>query len=99
MKVCDKLRQSIVGKRNEVDDEGYSWSLLHQMDDINDGSCGIYIEDNYLRTICHSKLAVARRLMEQCFQTIQDRYTGVHIIPSVVYNCGLVIQTCFLIQM
>ncbi|EYU29368.1 hypothetical protein MIMGU_mgv1a0180901mg, partial [Erythranthe guttata] len=48
MEVYDKLRENIVGKRNEVDGE----------------------------------------LMEQCFQTIQDRYTGIKIIPSVIYNCG-----------
>lgn len=83
MKVCDKLTKSMVGKRNEVD-EGYSWTLLHQMDD----GCGIYIEDNYLRTMCHAKLAVARRLMDECFEPIQDRHTRIRVIPGVVYNCG-----------
>ncbi|KAI3469014.1 hypothetical protein Pfo_025677 [Paulownia fortunei] len=81
--VCDKLAKSMVGKRNEID-EGYSWTLLHQMDD---GS-GIYIDDKYMRTMCHSKLAVARRLMEECFEPIQDRHTRIKVIPSVVYNCG-----------
>ncbi|KAL7160536.1 hypothetical protein ABFS83_01G102700 [Erythranthe nasuta] len=81
--VCDKLREKIVRKRNEVDG-GYSWTLLHhQIDDNEFGD-----QDKYSTTICHSKLAVAKELMEQCFQTIQDRYTGIKIIPSVIYNCG-----------
>ncbi|KAL7123514.1 hypothetical protein ACP275_01G109700 [Erythranthe tilingii] len=81
--VCDKLREKIVGKRNQVDG-GYSWTLLHHQ--IDDNECGD--QDKYSTTICHSKLAVAKELMEQCFQTIQDRYTGIKIIPSVIYNCG-----------
>ncbi|KAG8374664.1 hypothetical protein BUALT_Bualt10G0019500 [Buddleja alternifolia] len=82
-KVYDKLIKSMVGKRNELD-EGYSWTLLHQMD----GDSEMYIDDKYLRTICHSKLVVARRLMEECFEPIQDRHTKIKVIPSVVYNCG-----------
>ncbi|KAL2489999.1 Acyl-CoA N-acyltransferase with RING/FYVE/PHD-type zinc finger protein [Forsythia ovata] len=80
----------MVGKKNELD-EGYSWTLLHLMDDVSgvyiDDVSGVYIDDEYLRTMCHSKLAVARRLMEECFEPIRDRHTRIKVIPSVVYNC------------
>lgn len=78
-----KLERNIIGKKNELD-EGYSWTLIHRMDNDN----GIYIDDNYKRTLCHSKLAVALRLMEDCFEPIVDRHTRINIIPSVVYNSG-----------
>ncbi|XP_075483576.1 increased DNA methylation 1-like [Primulina tabacum] len=81
--VYDKLSRDMVGQRNELD-EGFSWTLLHQMSD----GFGMYIEDTYLRTMCHSKLGVARRLMEECFEIIKDRHTRIKVIPSVVYNCG-----------
>ncbi|KAL3499677.1 hypothetical protein ACH5RR_038770 [Cinchona calisaya] len=78
-----KLERNMVGLKNELD-EGFSWSLLHQMDD----DTGIYLNDTYKRTVCHSKLAVALRLMEDCFETIVDRHTRINVIRSVVYNCG-----------
>ncbi|XP_073120752.1 increased DNA methylation 1-like [Henckelia pumila] len=81
--VYEKLTRDMVGQRNELD-EGFSWTLLHQMSD----GFGMYISDKYLRTMCHSKLGVARRLMEECFEPIKDRYTKIKVIPSVVYNCG-----------
>ncbi|KAL8539876.1 hypothetical protein ACS0TY_001474 [Phlomoides rotata] len=83
-KICDKLRKSMIGKINEIDG-GYSWSLLHQMVEEFDVA---YTVDKYIRVLCHSKLAVARRLMEECFELIQDRYTKIKVIPAVVYNCG-----------
>lgn len=82
-KVFDKLTKTMVGKRNELGD-GYSWTLLHQMDTELD----TYIHDKYSRMMSHSKLVVARRLMEECFEPIQDRHTRVKVIPSVIYNCG-----------
>ncbi|KZV50814.1 hypothetical protein F511_09872 [Dorcoceras hygrometricum] len=81
--VYDKLTRDMVGKRNELD-EGFSWTLLHRWSD----GFGMFIGDTYLRTMCHSKLGVARSLMEECFEPIKDRYTGIKVIPSVVYNCG-----------
>ncbi|CAI9095677.1 OLC1v1031673C1 [Oldenlandia corymbosa var. corymbosa] len=81
--VHDKLEESLVGMKNELD-EGFSWSLLHRMDD----DTGIYFEDTYKRTMCHSKLAVALGLLEDCFKPIDDRHTKINVIPSIVYNCG-----------
>nr|XP_027083880.1 increased DNA methylation 1-like [Coffea arabica] len=81
--VYDKLERHLVGLKNELD-EGFSWSLLHHMD--ND--TGSYTDDTYKRIVCHSKLAVALRLMEDCFEPIVDRHTRINVIRSVVYNCG-----------
>lgn len=97
-KVHYKLSKVLVGKKNELK-EGYSWTLLHLVGDgsgvyIDDVS-GVYIDDEYRRTMCHSKLAVARRLMEECFEPIRDRHTRIKVIPSVVYNCRLVISIFF----
>ncbi|XP_051114949.1 increased DNA methylation 1-like [Andrographis paniculata] len=86
--VFDKLTKSMLGKQMDLG-EGYSWTLLHRIDD--DEEFNIYIGENedynYWRTMCNSKLVVARRLMEACFEPIKDRHTRVKIIPSVVYNC------------
>ncbi|OIS99691.1 increased dna methylation 1 [Nicotiana attenuata] len=81
--VYDTLERSIVGVERETKGS-YKWTLLKNTDD---GS-GINIEDDYQRTVCHSKLAVARRLMEDCFEQITDRHTRIDVIKSVVYNCG-----------
>ena len=77
------MERHLVGLKNELD-EGFSWSLLHHMD--ND--TGSYTDDTYKRIVCHSKLAVALRLMEDCFEPIVDRHTRINVIRSVVYNCG-----------
>ncbi|KAK4364474.1 hypothetical protein RND71_015832 [Anisodus tanguticus] len=81
--IYDKLERGIIGIENELD-RSYKWTLLQNTDD---GS-GINIEDHYQRTMCHSKLVVARRLMEDCFEQIIDRHTRIDVIKSVVYNCG-----------
>lgn len=83
-KVREKLEKTIIGKKNKLD-EGFSWTLLHRMDD-NDHNTSIYLHDTYERTLCHSKLALALRLMEDCFEPIVDRHTRIDLIPSVVYN-------------
>lgn len=83
MKIYDKLERGILGVEHELD-RSYKWTLLQNTDD---GS-GINIEDHYQRTVCHSKLVVARRLMEDCFEQIIDRHTRIDVVKSVVYNCG-----------
>ncbi|KAJ8526728.1 hypothetical protein K7X08_029205 [Anisodus acutangulus] len=82
---CDHIcnEGGIIGIEHEHD-RSYKWTLLQNTDD---GS-GITIEDHYQRTLCHSKLVVARRLMEDCFEQIIDRHTRIDVIKSVVYNCG-----------
>ncbi|XP_059639183.1 increased DNA methylation 1-like [Cornus florida] len=81
--VHEKLGK-MVGVENQIDEE-ITWTLLRQMD----RQFGVHVDDLYHRTECHSKLAVAWRVMEDCFETIIDRHTGINVIQSVVYNCGL----------
>ncbi|KAM3396993.1 increased DNA methylation 1-like [Capsicum galapagoense] len=81
--IYDKMERHILGVEHELE-RSYKWALLQNTDD---GS-GINIEDHYQRTVCHSKLVVARRLMEDCFEQIIDRHTRIDVVKSVVYNCG-----------
>lgn len=83
VKIYDKLERCYLGVEHELD-KSYKWTLLQNTDD---GS-GINIEDDYQRTVCHSKLVVARRLMEDCFEEIIDRHTKIDVVKSLVYNCG-----------
>ncbi|KAK6783050.1 hypothetical protein RDI58_020846 [Solanum bulbocastanum] len=82
-KIYDKLERRYLGVEHELD-KSYKWTLLQNTDD---GS-GINIEDDYQRTVCHSKLVVARRLMEDCFEEIIDRHTKIDVVKSLLYNCG-----------
>lgn len=74
----------MVGVSNKLDGE-YTWTLLRKMD-IGDSAAGT--QDYYIRTECHSKLAIAWSLMKDCFEPITDRHTRIDVIQSVVYNCG-----------
>ncbi|THF99402.1 hypothetical protein TEA_019128 [Camellia sinensis var. sinensis] len=44
------------------------------------------LDDLYQIIECHSKLAVARIVMEECFEPIKDRNTKINVIRNVVYN-------------
>ncbi|XP_019195739.1 PREDICTED: increased DNA methylation 1-like [Ipomoea nil] len=83
IEVSEKLEKTLVGLKNELE-EGYSWTLLRQLDYQH----GVYIDEDYERTICHSKLAVAWRLMEDFFGQVFDSYTKINVIKNVIYNCG-----------
>nr|XP_025888429.1 increased DNA methylation 1-like [Solanum lycopersicum] len=82
-KIYDKLERRYLGVEHELD-KSYKWTLLQN----TDNGSGMNIEDDYQRTVCHSKLVVARRLMEDCFEEIIDRHTEIDVIKSLVYNCG-----------
>ncbi|GAA0172629.1 hypothetical protein LIER_26419 [Lithospermum erythrorhizon] len=81
--IFENLEQ-IVGVQKELGD-GYSWTLLHNTEQ---DSGSVYIEDTYKRTMCHAKLAVAYKLMNDCFCNIKDRHTKIDVLQSVVYNCS-----------
>ncbi|KAF5950039.1 hypothetical protein HYC85_012032 [Camellia sinensis] len=78
--VYEKL-EKMVGVRIELD-EGFSWTLLRQMDQ----EFGVQLDDLYQIIECHSKLAVARIVMEECFEPIKDCNTKINVIRNVVYN-------------
>lgn len=89
VKVYEKL-ETMVGVTNKLEGR-YSWTLLKRIDedeDDDDPHTGLY--DLYKRTECHSKLAIAWRLMKECFEPIEDRHTKIDVIQSIVHNCGLV---------
>ncbi|CAL5359767.1 unnamed protein product [Camellia sinensis] len=69
-----KKLEKMVGVRIELD-EGFSWTLLRQMDQ----EFGVKLDDLYQIIECHSKLAVARIVMEECFEPIKDRNTKINV--------------------
>jgi N-acetylglutamate synthase-like GNAT family acetyltransferase len=71
----------MVGVRMEID-ERFSWTLLRRMD----SEFGIWLTDLNRATECQAKLAVARNVMEECFEPIVDRHTGINVIENVMYN-------------
>ncbi|CAK9184995.1 unnamed protein product [Ilex paraguariensis] len=81
--VFEKLEQ-MVGAKNALD-EGYTWTLLQRIDK----GFGIFVHDLHKRAECHSKLALAWCVMEECFEPIIDRHTKINMIQSVVSNCGI----------
>ncbi|XP_019195727.1 PREDICTED: increased DNA methylation 1-like [Ipomoea nil] len=83
IEVSVELEKTLLGLKNELE-EGYSWTLLRQLDHQH----GVYIDEDYEITICHSKLAVAWRLMEDSFGQVIDSYTKINVIKNVIYNCG-----------
>ncbi|CAL5436815.1 unnamed protein product [Camellia sinensis] len=81
--VYEKL-EKMVGVRIELD-EGFSWTLLRQMDQ----EFGVQLDDLYQIIECHSKLAVARIVMEECFEPIKDRNTKINVPNYTRTNfCG-----------
>lgn len=72
----------MVGVSNKLDGE-YTWTLLRRMEK-GDSAAGT--RDFYRITECHSKLAIARSLMKDCFEPITDRHTKIDVIQSIVYN-------------
>lgn len=73
----------IAGITNHLD-EGYSWTLLKR----EDISLGGPTESLHKKLECNSKIAVAGILMDQCFETIIDRYTRTNVVQSVIYSRG-----------
>ena len=71
-----------VGVRKELD-EGFTWTLLRRMDQ----EFGVRVNDLHQMIECHSKLAIARIVIEECFETIIDRHTRINVLQNVAYNC------------
>lgn len=78
--------QSQVGLVNQVAD-GFSWMLLKC---IHDDQKFLSAQWFALKAVCNTKLAVALTIMEECFLSMLDPRTGIHMIPQVLYNWGLV---------
>ncbi|KAE9621613.1 putative histone acetyltransferase chromatin regulator PHD family [Lupinus albus] len=76
--------QSQMGLVNQAAD-GFSWMLLKCIHD--DQKC-LSSQWFALKAICNTKLAVALTIMEECFLSMLDPRTGIHMIPQVLYNWG-----------
>jgi len=75
-----------VGLVNQVAD-GISWTLLRCIHDDQKVHSAQWFA---LKAVCNTKLAVALTIMEECFVSMFDPRTGIHLIPQVLYNWGLV---------
>ncbi|XP_020599882.1 increased DNA methylation 1-like isoform X2 [Phalaenopsis equestris] len=82
-KVFWGLRSS-VGMPNLLED-GFSWTILRCNHDDQNVYSPLKIA---LMAECHSKLAIALSLMEECFLPMVDPRTGIDIVPNVLYNLG-----------
>ncbi|KRH21991.1 hypothetical protein GLYMA_13G271100v4 [Glycine max] len=76
--------QSQVGLVNQVAD-GISWTLLRCIHDDQKVHSAQWFA---LKAVCNTKLAVALTIMEECFVSMFDPRTGIHLIPQVLYNWG-----------
>ncbi|KAM0947354.1 putative histone acetyltransferase chromatin regulator PHD family [Dioscorea sansibarensis] len=76
--------RSRIGVVNNIND-GFSWSILR----CCDSDQKVYSKQKIaLVAECHSKLAIALTLMEECFLPMVDPRTGIDMIPQVLYNWG-----------
>ena len=78
--------QSQVGLMNQVSN-GFSWMLLRCIHDDQKVHSAQWLA---LKAVCNTKLAVALTIMEECFLSMLDPRTGIHMIPQLLYNWGLV---------
>ncbi|CAJ1957428.1 unnamed protein product [Sphenostylis stenocarpa] len=76
--------QSQVGLVNQAAD-GISWTLLRCIHDDQKVHSAQWFA---LKAVCNTKLAVALTIMEECFVSMLDPRTGIHMIPQVLYNWG-----------
>ncbi|XP_061363394.1 increased DNA methylation 1 [Gastrolobium bilobum] len=76
--------QSQMGLVNQVAD-GFSWMLLRCIHDDQKVHSAQWFA---LKAVCNTKLAVALTIMEECFLSMLDPRTGIHMLPQVIYNWG-----------
>ena len=73
----------LLGVKNDLE-EGFSWTLIQRFDEDSETPSRTLSQ----RADCHSKLAVALAVMDECFLPIIDRRSGVNVLHNAVYNCG-----------
>ncbi|KAF7032229.1 hypothetical protein CFC21_043432 [Triticum aestivum] len=81
-KACNKIAvnlSNMVGATTSIGEEGHSWSLLK----IQRGSM---TSDSAALLECNAKLAVAFGVLDECFNPVKDRLTGIDMIRQAVYS-------------
>ncbi|CAL0331168.1 unnamed protein product [Lupinus luteus] len=83
---CKEIHETMEGSLGIRHDLSatYSWRVIRQIDitpEVVSATRNRELENN-------SKVAVAWMLMNEAFQTITDRYTGIDVVQSVVYSRG-----------
>ncbi|KAB1199997.1 hypothetical protein CJ030_MR0G008678 [Morella rubra] len=74
--------QTRIGLINHIAD-GFSWMLLRCIPDDQK----VHSAQRFaLKGECNSRLALALKIMEECFLPIVDPRTGIDMIPHVLYN-------------
>ena len=69
----------MVGAMNAAGGDGFSWSLLKIH--TADSSTAAVLEGN-------AKLAVALGVLDECFNPVKDRRTGIDMLHQAVYSLG-----------
>ncbi|XP_044346501.1 increased DNA methylation 1-like [Triticum aestivum] len=77
-KIAAKLTE-MAGAANRADEDGYSWSLLKMQKDTGDSAADLE---------CNTKLAVSLGVLDECFNPVKDRRTGVDMLHQAVYSLG-----------
>ncbi|KAJ1383645.1 Zinc finger, PHD-type [Sesbania bispinosa] len=72
--IYDELERSIAVS-NEF--ANYTWSIIRPQTTL---AMTRYFE-------CNAKVPVAFSLMNECFETITDRHTGINVVQNVLYSC------------
>jgi hypothetical protein len=72
----------MVGATNAAGGDGFSWSLLKIHRDSTDSSADIAALER------NAKLAVALGVLDECFNPVKDRRTGIDMLHQAVYSLG-----------
>jgi hypothetical protein len=77
----------MVGATNAAGGDGFSWSLLKIHRDSTAGSSSDSSAD-IAALECNAKLAVALGVLDECFNPVKDRRTGIDMLHQAVYSLG-----------
>uniref|UniRef100_A0A8I6XS25 PHD-type domain-containing protein n=2 Tax=Hordeum vulgare subsp. vulgare TaxID=112509 RepID=A0A8I6XS25_HORVV len=83
-KACNKIAvnlSNMVGGMISTGEDGYSWSLLKIQRDSGSSDPAALLK-------CNAKLAVALGVLDECFNPVKDRLTGIDMLHQAVYSLG-----------
>ncbi|KAM0824825.1 hypothetical protein ACQ4PT_069952 [Festuca glaucescens] len=89
-KTCNKMAAKLtkmVGATTAAGGEGFSWSLLKIHKDSTPGSSSDSCTDIAILER-NGKLAVALGVLDECFNPMKDRRTGMDMLHQAVYSLG-----------